>query len=381
MMKLTNKMRIIVGFIILFALLSISYLFTLSKKEVSGSRLRDAEQTKEFKEYLTLIQKEVKQRDVSIIFYGKVVDQYAQPISGAEVDIHIRHYDPHPPRLDDFFSVIDSHLVKTDQNGLFKITREKGDHVFINDIKMTAYDKFSYKDNATSFEYKKEGGFIPDKTNPVIFHLRKKQETIYLIHWQDFRSRIFYGNETEEAWHLDLVWPDFRPVHLTNLNVNYGSKPMYTDVIVQVRSNQTQHGYNVFFAVPDRSGGILETNVLMYTAPGSGYQTNLVYYIPVINKEMFETNAFFYIKSRGGKVYARMNASFISYGYDKDRVVIDVQFWANPYGDRNLEEEPRLKYETTERLHDEAEATLLQGKLPPKPNIQQLLKTEGEYKE
>lgn len=370
-----NKIRIAFAFFSMLVVVLSIYFFITHK-----SRHQDIKETPEGREYLALMKDIMKKRDVQINFYGKIMDQHGQPVPNAHITIEI----PHFSSQGEYFEADKTLHVKSNNKGLFTVHNQRGNKLNVESITKNGYEYSRIENPNNSFEYWRymnDRFFIPNETNPVVFRMRKKQDSTYLIHWENFNSKMFYGNATEEAWHLDLVWPDFRPAHLTNLNVNYGSKPMDTDVIVQVRSNQTQNGYNVCFTVPDVSGGILETNVLMYTAPESGYQTNLVYYVPVINKEMFKTNTFFYIKARGSKVYARVNASFTSYGYDNGGVILDFQSWANPYGERNLEDESRLQYETKQRLHDEAEAALLQGKLPPKPNIQQLLKTEGEYKE
>jgi len=275
--------------------------------------------------------------------------------------------------------------VKSNAGGSFEVKKQKGNGVFIHDIRKQGYDIFSYADNEpNSFDLTLENVYIPDKTNPVIFRLRKKGEPTYLIEWENYESIIFSARATDEVWHLDLVWPDFRPAHQTNLNVGYGFLPMYTDATVLVRSNQDHTAYNICFAVPDTTGGILETNVLMHTAPESGYQTNPIYSVPVpmvVNKR-YDTNTFFYIKSREGKVYARMDANIYAFNEKNGAyVLVDFHTWANPYGERNLENEPRLRYDTQQRLHDEAQAALLAGKLPPKPDIPKLLKTESEYKE
>jgi len=378
-----NKRRIVKTCLIVSALLlgimGVLYVWHFTKR-MPLSTMPQEQETQEGREYLAAMREDVKKRDVPITFVGKVIDQYGLPVVNADVEIHLHHFS----LTAEYYEDIQDIHIKSDKNGAINLRNKKGNSIYIETIKCDGYEYNRNENPDDSFSYWdefSERAIVPDKTNPVIFRLRKKGEPTYLIEWEDYTPHIFYARATDEVWYLDLVWPDFRPAHHTNLNVGYGFQPMYTDATVIVRSNQDHAAYNICFTAPDASGGIMETNVLMYTAPESGYQTNLVYSVPIIGKEMYETNAFFYIKSRGGKIYARINAYFLSYGYYNGGVIVSFHTWANPYGERNLENEPRLKYDTRQRLHDEAQAALLAGKLPPKPDIPKLLKTEGEYKE
>lgn len=359
-------------------LFSIIFILYVTKRK-PHSATRQEQGTQEGREYLAFMREEVKKRDVPITFIGKVIDQYAHPVINADVEIHLHHFS----LTAEYYEDIQNIHIKSDKNGIIRL-HNKGNSVYIETIKCNGYEYDINENPDNSFSYwdeLSERAIVPDKANLAIFRLRKKGEPTYLIEWDNGTPTMFYARATDEVWHLDLVWPDFRPAHQTNLNVGYGFQPMYTDTTVLVRSNQDHTAYNICFAVPDTSGGIMETN-LLHTAPENGYQTNLIYPVPIIGNSMYTTNVYFYIKSRRGKVYARINADITSYD-EKDGSGVTVFFhtWANPYGERNLEPEPRLKYDTQQRLHDEAQAALLAGKLPPKPDIPKLLKTEGEYKE
>lgn len=375
-----NKGRIVKACITISVLLVVMIFAAFFKKRMPHPAAQQEQGTEEGMEYLAAMREEVKKRDVPITFSGKVIDQYGRPVVNADVEIHLHHFSL---TADYYEDIQDIHL-KSDKNGAINLRNKKGSSIYMETIKCDGYEYNKNENPNDSFSYwdeLSERAIAPDKTRPVVFRLRKKGEPTYLIEWRDYTPPIFYAKATDEVWYLDLVWPDFRPAHQTNLNEGYGFQSMYTDATVLVRSNQDHTAYNICFAVPDASDGIMETNVLMYTAPENGYRTNLIYSVPIVSNEMYETNTYFYVKSRGGKVYARIGAYFLSYGNDNNGVIVDFHTWANPYGERNLEAEPRLKYDTQQRLHDEAQAALLAGKLPPKPDIPKLLKTEGEYKE
>jgi len=61
------------------------------------------------------------------------------------------------------------------------------------------------------------------------------------------------------------------------------------------------------------------------------------------------------------------------------KLIFRYDTWTNPYGSRNLEYEPDLPFDLYEKLRKEATAALKSGKLPPEPNIPQLI-ASGQYK-
>jgi hypothetical protein len=108
-----------------------------------------------------------------IEFYGKVVDQDGEPVSGVEVKMNWTDMSPEGTS---------EAQRTTDASGLFSITGIQGKNFGVIALEKEGYVPFS-KSNPNSFEY---AGFwepsyhIPDKENPVIFRLRKKGEAAVL---------------------------------------------------------------------------------------------------------------------------------------------------------------------------------------------------------
>jgi hypothetical protein len=109
-----------------------------------------------------------------ISFYGKVVDETAQPIPGVEVDLGWTDMSP---------SGSSTRTLTTDDAGRFALTDEKGKTLVVHSLKKAGYVEANAT-NRYGFEY---AGFWeptyhePDPDNPVIFYMRKKGEPAPLV--------------------------------------------------------------------------------------------------------------------------------------------------------------------------------------------------------
>jgi len=104
-----------------------------------------------------------------INFYGRAVDQSNSPV--ADAGIHFVWNDLSPTGT----SEADA---QSDSNGFFSLIDRKGKAMTVS------IGKEGYSGRNLSFEYANpaEGGFyVPDKNNPVVFHLRKKGVGVDLV--------------------------------------------------------------------------------------------------------------------------------------------------------------------------------------------------------
>lgn len=141
---------------------------------------------------IIIAQENAKKETVPIDFFGKVVDQFGEPIAGATVELSVRRWTvpPSPDR---------KHIIETDKTGLFQLKGEKGQFLYPKDISKDGYE-YKRLEHPTAFQYSGsmligEQLFVADPENPVIFHLRKRGPVEYLVE-RKFGAK-FYLNEDE----------------------------------------------------------------------------------------------------------------------------------------------------------------------------------------
>jgi hypothetical protein len=107
-----------------------------------------------------------------IEFYGEVVDENTNPVTGAKVDFDCN---------DTSATGTSFYHTQSDANGLFSIKDIKGKLLGVNVSKEGYY---SYLPHGNSFYYAGQNqNFVPDAGNPVVFRLRKKGPGEALIHF------------------------------------------------------------------------------------------------------------------------------------------------------------------------------------------------------
>ncbi|HMM19070.1 MAG TPA: hypothetical protein PKC47_16385, partial [Petrimonas sp.] len=110
-----------------------------------------------------------QQRQVPVVFYGKVVDLDGQPVKDVDVSLDI-----------DTIDGVKIFNLKTDNNGLFSIN-SKGVMLSIRNISKDTYEYSIKRNPERSFEYSTFGGHyhVPDPAKPVVFYLRKRSHPNY----------------------------------------------------------------------------------------------------------------------------------------------------------------------------------------------------------
>jgi hypothetical protein len=247
-----------------------------------------------------------------IDFYGKVIDQFGQPVVNAEVELNwTTVVGPIPDPKKSIF---------TGPDGKFEITGIQG-KVLLVDILKEGYNR---TDNSQgNFEYAafyQDDFHVPDPNNPVLFHLRKilDAEPMYL-----FKT------------HNDLS-PGSPPL---TLDVASGKVKMPGDFafLVQIgeKSNENWFDYSVSVEALNGAGFIVTTEENPNRAPDNGYQKTFA-----IQQKTTDTNyspnlSFrFYAKTREGKygvVYVDMTVP------RRGLINFYTAVRYNPSGSKNLE--------------------------------------------
>ena len=120
-------------------------------------------------------------RFADIDFYGRVLDQNDKPAPNVTVTVLLDTVSPDPAT---FFSARKDIQVKTDEQGFFEY-HGFGEKIFVSVHSQEGYERTTGL-NPSEFQYGGAPGavftkHIPDKNNPVVFRVRKKEEAVPLI--------------------------------------------------------------------------------------------------------------------------------------------------------------------------------------------------------
>ena len=240
---------------------------------------------------------------IEIAFYGKVVDENNQPVAGATIKLSRGDLSP---------AGTTQVKAQSDADGLFLLTGVVGRGLNIS-VEKKGY--YASKLNRHSYEYAEfsdENFHQPDPNNPVLFHLRKKQDSESLI-YRERELKVAVGEVNEVM--LD-TGGELQIELLTNPRPQEGSWSMRASVV---------------------NGGIqVVAEEFPFLAPTDNYQSSLVL-DNTIPKPPRWTDVYqggiFYLKT--GSTYGRIEIQMIS-GKDWMR----IKSWFNPSGARNLEFDP-----------------------------------------
>lgn len=252
-----------------------------------------------------------------IEFYGKVVDQNNQAVS--EADIRITWTDQSPTGQSEL-------RVQSDQNGLFSIKSIRGYQLGVH------VNKERYYTSSTEEKYFRFAGlgetFIPNSSNPVIFHLKRKGEAAELVKQNKsflipkdgtpveislLTGKVVHGGQGDikiECWTMDQ---GFDPIH------------------------PQPYDWRSRLSVP--GGGMIETTEeYPSNAPEAGYQPFTEIYMPAALGRSWTDSAMkqYYLRLRDGN-YARIAFKMMAHGNHGCRIVS----FLNPDKSRNLEYDKR----------------------------------------
>jgi hypothetical protein len=260
------------------------------------------------------------QRNTVINFYGKVVDQNDQPIAGATVKLTIAA-DPseiNVPEEKDY-------TLETGQDGNFQLIGAYGWSLHISSITKLGYE-LSPKAQRGYPYLMASGIHHPDANAPVLLKMWKKGSPEPLVG----ASKIYRIIPDGRPFTIDLLKHEEKP----------GTSPP-GDIIVRIsRPEKLTPGkkFDWSYSIEAIDGGIIHTNSdFLYQAPETGYEPKYEFSASATNTHWFGgvRGEQFYIKSRGGQIYGRLEVEIIT-DYD-DHAAFKVDCALNPAGSRNLE--------------------------------------------
>jgi len=250
---------------------------------------------------------------VPIDFYGKVIDENNQPVSGAIVQM-----------IWTTFGVpggSSETQASSDGNGLFSLTKQHGKVLEVR-VEKEGYYTVERGGAYVSFEYADPSNptyYEPEATNPVLFHLRKKgMNAAHLLHWQ---RDVALNTQNQKA--LDLKTGQ----------TTQGQSP---SLFIEVQQNNGTMGsftWSASVSVVGGGGVQLETDQFPFLAPTSGYQ-------PSVEMDMTTPKPPYWNGGQGGAFYVQTPEGYGRYTISMALGVpsMFMEGYFNPMpGDQNLE--------------------------------------------
>ena len=271
-----------------------------------------------------------------IVFYGRTVDQFGEPVPTADVEgVVLVNTGSRGGQM--------RRQTTTDAQGYFQFGGFKGQDLGITITK----DGYEYRRRNSSFSYSyfeaDHKRHIPDPRNPVVFVLWKKQGAEPLIHY-------------EKIWRFPV---NAGPVKIDLLKAKIGQLP--ADITVNVSRSPLsmrygERGFAWTVSISVEGGGLVRAGEADYynQAPVGGYEPSLDYAQEAQSIRAAQEGRItwtwredvadtFYLTSRNEKNYARIDLRIRPNSDRKEgdnEALIAAKVWLNPNGSRNLEFDP-----------------------------------------
>ena len=262
-------------------------------------------------------EREVKRRidpeyewKMPINFFGRVVDENEQPVPSAKVELS----------WTDLSQAGSSQAqTTTDAQGFFSLLNQTGRHL---EVRVSKDGYYTLKRQQISFDYAAfwEADYhVPDPNNPVLFHIRKKNQ-----------------GEALRSGEIRPTMPaDGTPMRFDLLNGGRLSPDGQLEIAAVTNTEKYPpkiFNWRATILVP--GGGLIEHNAeFPFEAPEDGYQPSVGFDMPTNApdwKPLIEKSYFIEFGSppRYGRIQVQING-----GSQK----ASVRYWVNPSGSRNLE--------------------------------------------
>lgn len=272
-----------------------------------------------------------------IEFYGRAVDQYGEPVAGAEVSGVV---------LYNTGTKAGEKKAKTttDAQGYFCFADLEGQDLGIG----IAKEGYEYRNRNSSFSYSyfeaDHKRHIPDPKNPVTFTLWKKQGAEPLVQY-------------DRVWRLPV---NSGPVEINLATGKMGDRDV--DLVVTVsrtplRMPYGEGGFAWAASIEVVNGGLMRAGRRDYynQAPVSGYQPRFEYTQAAQSVRDAQEGRIkwtwiegisetFFVSSRNEKHFARVTVRIrpnVDRKEGDNEALIAAEVWLNPNGSRNLEFDPK----------------------------------------
>jgi len=248
---------------------------------------------------------------VALNFYGKVVDENQEPVAGATASCEWNT-----------LGGTSKATILSDGSGLFSLTGKQGKILEIR-VEKNGYHTVDGGQGALAFEYANPAEsdyYEPDRSQPVMFHLRKKGMGAQLVNKN-----------------IDLILDVDHPAN----NVNLMTGLIKSDGTFTVRANkpdyrQARGRFSWSISLNLTEGGLVETtDPFPFQAPDGGYNSSAIMDMldtdsPAWSNSQTKT---YYFNLPSSNTYGRMKVDTLG---ASRHVIIEYSYNPTP-GQRNLE--------------------------------------------
>jgi hypothetical protein len=316
----------------------------------------------------------VQGKETDISFHGEVLDQDGNPVTDATVELSLTHFSA----LSEGFRAMSPISMTTSETGAFVVEGKRGISLSIQAISKEGYEYRRDQNPQTSFEYWPglTKPFVPDRNNPVVFRLRKRSETTFLITGGGLGHRFSVRETTgtAEARMQALGYDFMRKFPIADLNRPVlNREPLHPDLLVIASYNEQTTSWTIVLAPGDAGGGILASEEMLYEAPADGYQPDFRF--PAVFMKPPKAR-YLYLRSRDPVIYTRIEIVDVS--FDKEFLSVGFTSATNPYGERVLDTVPDIPYEVSTPLSREVREAFRKGERPVKPDLPRLIQEAKE---
>jgi hypothetical protein len=256
--------------------------------------------------------------DIPIIFYGRLEDQFGNPVAGAEITGHTIIYSgsrPGSETLSTTSDAVGSFLLKAGNGESLGLVPRKEGYVLAT---TSTYFKYSYM---------YPDHFVPNPNNPTVIKMWKLEGAQPLITIRK-KYKLPY---TDAAINFDLV----------SGNIVASGGDIQIKIIRPIGIISEHNPQNWGFKIEAVEGGLIETTSqeasVTYAAPESGYLSSDALAASSNHHGVGLIQQEFFIQSRNRQVYTKLGISFRINDTPSSLMSITFDGAANANGSRNWE--------------------------------------------
>jgi hypothetical protein len=257
--------------------------------------------------------------DVPIDFYGRVEDQFSNAVDSAAVNFSVRVMNGQE-------STVNRGQVMTDGNGFFTIRGYRGQALGL----MPEKAGYTLASTGTLFKYSRleDQPYVPDANNPTVIKMWKLQGAEPLVSIDQHYKLPYTGSPVNVDLLAGKIVPSGGDIKVT-VNRPAG-----------VISGRNPQDWSL--EIEAVNGGLIETSVgdarVTYAAPDSGYEPSETFTMSNGSNTWYEAvHQMFFVQSRNGQVYGKVNFSFRINQNPDDLVNITFSGVASTNGSHNWE--------------------------------------------
>jgi hypothetical protein len=272
---------------------------------------------------LEKLQEAAAAKNVRIDFWGRVIDQDGEPITGVRVVMRAREWEVDSTSGPKTISKRTE--ATTDNSGNFSLNGGSGDSLQLEAIQKEGY-RLSPK-TQMGFAYGAGSDtFVPSEANPVLIHMWKSKPAEHL---ETFRT-LFGFVADGRTYTMDLV-----------LNQKHEGQAAEGDLLLNIRRSPPAQGSDKFewsLELSAVDGGLVESHDdFNYMAPENYYQPRIVIESkPADPAWTANLTKDFFIRCKGGTVYGLLHLC-IRPDYKDGQAAILFETRLSRGGSRNLE--------------------------------------------